>query len=437
MIFRRTTLIIWGITFLLSCTNEKIIELPITEKIGYGSFQVGFRGLTPYSGNKDYEKTYLKISGIPKDWTDLKLGHITTNAYQSLYQDYLHRNISKEKYEYFQKVWGWIPDTLTLSKEPVKCKIAFASGKDSSGEFKLIVDSNNNYDLSDDKIIKSADMNLFKLGNVDSLAQEYSINVKYERFINDKIVEVSSPLLFVHKSQSNRFLYNFPQYYTATLYSKDIAISSTTFTDLSYHYPSFVLLNDSHVEGEKVDSKSILSKNEYLEIKGILYKILSVNMHKNILILEKTNLPKNQLYSTQVGFKSFPFEGKDFKTKSSISMNNLKGKYVLLDFWAVWCGPCIHEIPNLKQLHEKIDKSKFEIIGVVGSSTPDALEKMINQDSITWPQILSNDSNNIIEDYGIHSYPTTFLLNPQGTIIAKDLRGKELENKVLSLITER
>ncbi|KKK49914.1 hypothetical protein LCGC14_3130250, partial [marine sediment metagenome] len=190
-------------------------------------------------------------------------------------------------------------------------------------------------------------------------------------------------------------------------------------------------------EGEKVEPKSILSINEYLEIQGKLYKILGVSLYKNILTLEKTNLPKNQLYSTQVGFESFPFEGKDFETKSSISMNSLKGKYIFLDFWSVHCGPCIYEIPNLKQLYGKIDKSKFEIIGIVGNSTPDELEKMINQKSITWPQILSNDTNKIEEDYGIYKYPTTFLLNPQRTIIAKDLRGKELEDKVLSLITER
>ena len=146
--------------------------------------------------------------------------------------------------------------------------------------------------------------------------------------------------------------------------------------------------------------------------------------------------PKNQLYSSQVGFKSFPFEGFDFQTKSPISLNDLKGKYVLLDFWAIYCGPCINEMPKIKKFYERIDKSKFEIVGIVADSPPEAVKNIITENSITWPQLLSNDTNKIKELYGIYRYPTTLLLNPEGIIIAKDSRGKELEDKIIRLIKE-
>ena len=381
--------------------------------------------------------TYLKISGIPKNWTDVKMGDIETNVYQSVYQNYLLGNISKEKYESLQKAWGWIPDTINLSKDPIKCKIAFAFGKDTTGELKMIVDSNSNHDLSDDKIFKPTEISSNNWGNIDSLALNNSIDVTYERFIKNKIVKVSSPLFIVYRSRSNRFMYNFPQFAVTKLDGEKIAICSDNFVNLSYHNPGIVLLDDSTEGGEKVSHQNILSKNEYIELKNKLYKILGINLNKNVLVLEKNNMLKTRLYSTQIGFKSFPFEGNDFKTKSSISLNNLKGKYVLLDFWSVFCGPCIHEIPNLKELYEKIDKSEFEIIGIVGDSPPDVLEKIIDEKAITWPQILSNDINKIKEKYDISMYPTTFLLDTEGTIIAKNIRGKELENKVLSLINEQ
>ena len=161
---------------------------------------------------------------------------------------------------------------------------------------------------------------------------------------------------------------------------------------------------------------------------------MGVNTNSNTLTLKKMVLPKSELFSTQIGFKSLAFEGNDFMTGSHISSKDLKGKYVLLDFWAVWCGPCRQEIPNLKELYEKTDKDKFAIIGIVGDSPSDALRKIIENDSITWTQILSTDSNKIKETYGIQGYPTTFLLNPDGIIVAKNLRGKELEEKVLGLI---
>lgn len=174
-----------------------------------------------------------------------------------------------------------------------------------------------------------------------------------------------------------------------------------------------------------------------MEIRDNIYKNIGVNRNENVLVLERMDLPKNEILSTQIGFRTYDFSGYDFKTKKTISLDKLKGKYVLLDFMATWCGPCIKEIPNLKTLYENIDKSKFEIISIIGDSPLDALEKMIEKHGIAWSQIVSDDTNKIKESYGIKGYPTTFLLNPEGFIIAKNLRGKELENKIIKEISSQ
>lgn len=422
------------IACLLSCTPDKVIKLPITEKDGYGPFKSALRGISPYSEdeNNPWKKTYLKISGAPENWSDIKFGDIDTDMYQSVYQNYYQGNITKERYEELKNSWDWKPDTLSLSKEPIKCKIAFAFGKDSTGETNMVIDANNNLDLSDDKIFKP--INPSGKTNNDSLAITNSITVMYERFINNNVVKVSAPLLVVQMSQYDMFMCNFPQYATTKLNGEEIVISSDGFTNLSYKNPGIVLIDDSLGEGEKVEYEKIILKNEYIEIKDKIYKNLGVNRNENVLMLEKTDLPKDQLYSSQVGYKSFDFAGDDFKTKSSILSDSLKGKYVLLDFWAVWCGPCVQEFPNLKSLYGKVDKSIFEIIGIVGDSSSDALDKMLTKHAISWPQIVSDDTNKIKEKYGVHGYPTTFLLNPEGIIVAKNLRGKELEDKIISLI---
>ena len=438
MKFTSGVLIAVSIVFALSFSEKKTIELPLTKKIGYGPFQAALGGISPYSDdeNNPWKKMQLKVTGVPEGLTDLKFGDIETNMYQSAYQNYHLGNISPERYEELQKAWDWTPDTLNLSKSPLKSKIAFVLGKDSTGTVKLVIDANNNLDLRDDDIITPKNMNAIDGANRDSIALANSIEVFYETFVDNKIVLRSAPLFISYMEEYKMLMGNFAEYATTRFEGEDLAVCSNNFINLSYNDPTVVLLNSKIKEGEKANSAHVFVKNEYIEIKGKLYKNIGVNLNTNSLILEKSDLSKTQISSTQVGYKSFSFGGSDFKTKSSVSLDALKGKYVLLDFWATWCGPCVREIPHLIDLYQKTDRTKFEIVSIVGDSPSEKLQEMIEKHSIIWPQVLSTDDNPIKERYGIHSYPTTFLLDPEGVIIAKNLRGKALEDTIIPLLKE-
>ncbi|WP_430814931.1 TlpA family protein disulfide reductase [Carboxylicivirga sp. RSCT41] len=425
-------------TLMSACSKEKTIRLTLNHQNGYGHFKSSLGGIAPYSDdeNNPWKETYLSLSGAPENWSEIKYGDIETNIYQSVYQNYLAGKISQERYEELQKSWNWEPDTLQLSKEPLMTKIAFAFGKDPAGITNMIVDANNNLDFSDDESFVPFNYSPNERINLDSIASTNSINVSFERLIENKKQLVTAPLLIVYMSRYNIFMCNFAQHAVADFEGRKVAVCSDGFTGLSYNNPRIALLADSLKEGDKIKRDQLISKNEFIEINGKLYKNIGVNVNSNTLELEEMTLPKSELHSTQIGFKAFSYDGNDFTTEAQVSSEQLKGKYVLLDFWATWCGPCRQDIPNLKELYEKTDRDKFEIIGIVGDSPSKALKEIIEKDSIGWTQVQSTDSNKIKETFGIHGYPTTFLINPEGIIVAKNLRGKELEERVLELTND-
>lgn len=123
-----------------------------------------------------------------------------------------------------------------------------------------------------------------------------------------------------------------------------------------------------------------------------------------------------------------------------ISLNDVLGKVTLIDFWASWCKPCRVENPNIVRVYEKYHDKGFNIIGVSldRPGQKDKWEQAIAQDGLTWNHVshLIFWDDPIALEYGVTAIPAAFLLDEKGVIVAKDLRGEDLENKVAELLGE-
>jgi peroxiredoxin len=123
---------------------------------------------------------------------------------------------------------------------------------------------------------------------------------------------------------------------------------------------------------------------------------------------------------------------------TNIALSSLKGKIVLVDFWASWCGPCRKEMPNVVKAYAKFKDKGFEIYGVSLDQDKDRWVEAIKKDGITWPQVsdLKQWDCEPAKQYGVTGIPATFLLDKEGKIIAKNLRGDDLEKAIENALAE-
>ncbi len=119
-----------------------------------------------------------------------------------------------------------------------------------------------------------------------------------------------------------------------------------------------------------------------------------------------------------------------------VRLSSLRGKYVLVDFWASWCGPCRKENPNVVVAYKKYHDRGFDIVGVSLDTKKDAWEKAIQKDGLTWQHVsdLKGWESGIIKEYGIKVVPTNFLVDRNGKIVAKNLREEALQKKLEELM---
>ena len=183
----------------------------------------------------------------------------------------------------------------------------------------------------------------------------------------------------------------------------------------------------------------LLKQNYYYmdvaDLDPLMPQIPAAYDNDEAIVKIKNNVEK--MKATAVGQKFTDFEmqtpeGKTVKLSDYVG----KGKVVLVDFWASWCGPCRREMPNLVEAYAKYKNKNFEIVGVSLDQSADAWKEAIKKLNITWPQMSDLKYWNCegAQLYAVSSIPHTVLIDGEGTILARGLHGDELQEKIAEAV---
>lgn len=181
---------------------------------------------------------------------------------------------------------------------------------------------------------------------------------------------------------------------------------------------------------------NLFAEMEPDEARAILERIPA--RYDDHFLIDRIRHSIEAMENTRIGAPYMEIELRD-TADEKLALSSLvgPGKWVLIDFWATWCGPCRGEIPHLKQAVEEFGPKGFTIYGVSLDNDEAGWKNFVAEQQMNWPNVIAIENGQsapIVEAYGIRSIPSNFLISPEGKIVASGLRGDDLRTKLAELI---
>jgi peroxiredoxin len=187
-------------------------------------------------------------------------------------------------------------------------------------------------------------------------------------------------------------------------------------------------------------AKNYFVQQEYDNANEYLLRVLELNRDSVLAgsqtIVDKARSYYNEIHSLQIGDKAPSFSTTSISGES-IDLSEFRGKIVLLEFWSTSCGPCIKELPSLKDLYASFkDRNDFIMVGISLDTDIERVKSFISDHNLDWYQIFDDGYGEVSQLYNSVYIPRTYLIDRNGNIAHKDLREKYLKEAVTSMLID-
>lgn len=415
-------ILIAGSLFILSCNKENAgppfqLQLELKENTG----QVPPLMAVSMGGGFIFDPEYPgEPTTIPEGVVNGQIFHGIIDLYQYVSQGYSEGFINES---IFQRNQALI-DSVAITNEWVDVIYTVAVGEDETGNPIVYVEGKEGRFLNEPIYFKPAEVlfqdQVFKV-------MEAKVPAPFEYYNGTEVVwhEGQASLMYLADSgpaESLQLFYHELRMGTWTvndqtfkvLLSKD---SAPPYRNELYTYLYIDLDGDGKFD-VMPDGMEAYPVTDAFNIAGESWEITDIAIDGSSVTIDVSEDKVDPKVALRPGTEAPAFTTLTVRG-DELSLQALRGKYVMLDFWGTWCGPCIDALPVIKKAYEKYAGPDFEIIGIANEVSADGFEDFLEKEDIGWPQILEiyEAQNTVQEQYSVNAYPTYYLIDPEGNIV--------------------
>lgn len=412
---------------------------------GFGPFSPSSGFLRELSGNNPWIAAIPEVSGVPDSLAGLRVYvqhmYFKQHAWQSWKAGLLDRSHVMDAFA------AWGADTTRVTSQYLDLHVTIATGTDSRGQTRVIITSGTDLGGATAHILPDTAVTEPFPDRASMVVEP----IRFELFDGDSVItveswyRVSGPVPFgIPGETAPTLIHGTYAHHRADLHQGQDTVPvflQNEFLDGSFDHQKALLFVGHPPTDRPVTASMMAGVGEYVMIGGENYRFDDVRIDgSQIRLVREPDLAAQT--GTQPGLRAPELRGEVFAPVSQgptgpdpastqIDIENMRKKWVFLDFWGTWCPPCIDEMPFLKEAWRLFRDDGFAIVGIAYDEAV-ALARFLDEWKIDWPQILEEQggANEILRTWGILGFPSTFLLDEEGIVRYRQLRHYELERKL-------